>query len=306
MQLLYYLIISCIHNFKVLKGNCFTKMQNEKWDLILLPERKLLNIPIREVIRYRDLILLFIKRDFTTQYKQTILGPLWFVINPLISAIIFSFVFGNLAKLSTDGLPHILFYYSGTMFWTFFSGCFTDAINIFTNNKDLFGKVYFPRLTVPISNVVGNFTRIGVQFLFLICFSVYYIFTGAVAAPAFTSFLFPFLLLWVASLATGLGMIISALTTKYRDLKLLVAFALNLVMYATPIVYPLSLMPQKFRWVSYVNPLSAPVELFRIFFFGAGYVPYQVIISSLMQTFLFLFLGLIMFNQNERNFIDVM
>lgn len=288
-----------------IKDNILLKMNNN-WDLILLPDRKLLNIPIRDVIRYRDLIILFIKRDFTTQYKQTILGPLWFVINPLISAIIYSFVFGHLANLSTDGLPHILFYYSGTMLWTFFSSCFTDATNIFVNNKDLFGKVYFPRLTVPISNMFGNFTRIGVQFLFFTGFFVYYLFINTVLKPSFALVFFPFLLVWIAFLATGTGMIISALTTKYRDLKFLVAFALNLTMYATPIVYPLSQIPEKFHWVSYVNPMSAPVELFRIWFFGAGHVPYQVIISSLVQTALFLFLGLIMFNQNERNFIDVM
>ena len=277
----------------------------ETWDLVIEPKRKLLDIPIREVIRYRDLIALFIKRDFVTQYKQTILGPLWFVINPLISTVMYIFVFGNLAKLSTDGVPQILFYYAGTMLWTFFSGCFTDATNIFVNNKDLFGKVYFPRLTVPISNVFGNLTRIMVQFIFLLVFFVYYLVTADVLKPSLAALAFPFLLIWIAALGTGMGMIISALTTKYRDLRILVTFALNLAMYATPIVYPISQIPKKFSWVLYANPLSVPVELFRVWFYGAGIVTLGAACISIAETVLLLFLGLIMFNQNERNFIDV-
>ena len=282
-----------------------SKMIDKEWDLIIEPKRKLLDLPIREVIRYRDLIVLFIKRDFVTQYKQTILGPLWFVINPLISTIMYIFVFGNLAKLSTDGVPQILFYYAGTMLWTFFSGCFTDATNIFVTNKDLFGKVYFPRLTVPISNIFGNLTRITVQFIFLLVFFIYYLVTTDVLKPSFAVLAFPLLLIWIAALGTGIGMIISALTTKYRDLRILVTFALNLAMYATPIVYPISQIPKKFSWVLYANPLSVPVELFRVWFYGAGTVTVGVACISIAETILLLFLGLIMFNQNERNFIDV-
>ena len=280
-------------------------MIDKEWDLIIEPKRKLLDLPIREVIRYRDLIVLFIKRDFVTQYKQTILGPLWFVINPLISTIMYIFVFGNLAKLSTDGVPQILFYYAGTMLWTFFSGCFTDATNIFVTNKDLFGKVYFPRLTVPISNVFGNLTRITVQFIFLLVFFIYYLVTTDVLKPSFAVLAFPLLLIWIAALGTGMGMIISALTTKYRDLRILVTFALNLAMYATPIVYPISQIPKKFSWVLYANPLSVPVELFRVWLYGAGTVTLGVACISIAETILLLFLGLIMFNQNEWNFIDV-
>ena len=281
-------------------------MIDKEWDLIIEPKRKLLDLPIREVIRYRDLIVLFIKRDFVTQYKQTILGPLWFVINPLISTIMYIFVFGNLAKLSTDGVPQILFYYAGTMLWTFFSGCFTDATNIFVTNKDLFGKVYFPRLTVPISNIFGNLTRITVQFIFLLVFFIYYLVTtDDVLKPSFAVLAFPLLLVWIAALSTGMGMIISALTTKYRDLRILVTFALNLAMYATPIVYPISQIPKRLSWVLYANPLSVPVELFRVWFYGAGTVTLGVACISIAETILLLFLGLIMFNQNERNFIDV-
>lgn len=281
------------------------KMTNGEWDLVLEPKRKMLDIPIREVIRYRDLIALFIKRDFVIQYKQTILGPLWFIINPLISTVMYAFIFGNLAKLSTDGVPHILFYYAGTMLWTFFSGCFTDATNIFVNNKDLFGKVYFPRLTVPISNIVGNVTKVLVQFLCLIGFFIFYFITTDTVKPSVGVLLFPLLLAWIAAAATGMGMIISALTTKYKDLRLLVNFALNLAMYATAVVYPVSQIPQRFHWILYANPLNAPIELFRIWFYGAGYIPLQAAAASLGLTVFFVIAGLVMFNQNERNFIDV-
>lgn len=282
-----------------------SNMIDKEWDLIIEPKRKLLDLPIREVIRYRDLIVLFIKRDFVTQYKQTILGPLWFVINPLISTVMYIFVFGSLAKLSTDGIPQILFYYAGTMLWAFFSSCFTDATNIFVTNKDLFGKVYFPRLTVPISNVFGNLTKIAVQFVFLLIFFIYYLVTTDVLKPSFAILAFPLLLVWIAALGTGMGMIISALTTKYRDLRILVTFALNLAMYATPVVYPISQIPKRFSWVLYANPVSVPVELFRVWFYGAGTVTLGVACISIAETILLLFLGLIMFNQNERSFIDV-
>lgn len=278
---------------------------DKDWDLIIEPKRKLLDLPIREVIRYRDLIVLFIKRDFVTQYKQTILGPLWFVISPLISTVMYIFVFGNLARLSTDGVPQILFYYAGTMLWAFFSSCFTDASNIFVTNKDLFGKVYFPRLTVPISNVFGNLTKVAVQFVFLLIFFIYYLVTADVLKPSFAVLAFPLLLVWIAALGTGMGMIISSLTTKYRDLRILVTFSLNLAMYATPVVYPISQIPKRFSWVLYANPVSVPVELFRVWFYGAGTVTIGVACISIAETILLLFLGLIMFNQNERNFIDV-
>ncbi|MEL3907648.1 MAG: ABC transporter permease [Treponemataceae bacterium] len=278
----------------------------ESWDLIIQPKRNLLDIPFREVIQYRDLISLFIKRDFVIQYKQTILGPLWFIVSPLISTIMYTFVFGNLAKLSTDGIPHILFYYGGTMLWTFFSDCFINATDIFSNNINLFGKVYFPRLTVPISNVALNATKLGIQFLFLLCFFVYYFVTTDLLNPSFAIFAFPVLLIWIATMATGAGMIVSSLTTKYKDLRHLVGFALGLAMYATPVVYPLSEIPAQFKWLVYVNPMCAPMELFRIWFYGAGNVSQGVIILSVCTTILLGFLGLIMFNQNDQNFIDVM
>jgi len=280
-------------------------MKDIPWDLVIEPKRKLFDLQIRDVIRYRDLIFLFVKRDFVTQYKQTILGPVWFVINPLFSTIMYSFVFGNLAKISTDNIPFLLFYYAGTMLWSFFSGCFMDASNVFINNASLFGKVYFPRLTVPISNVISNLTKIAIQFMCLLCFFAYYLIIKTPLKPSLLLLCFPVIFIWIAILATGMGMIISSLTTKYRDLKQLISFSLGLAMYATPVVYPLSQIPAKYVWVTFINPVSAPIELFRIWFYGAGYVSTSMVLTSIGITVCMFMIGLIMFNQNERNFIDV-
>ena len=280
-------------------------MAEEKWSLVIEAKRPLFDLRLREVIRYRDLIQLFVKRDFVTQYKQTILGPIWFILNPLFSTIMYTFVFGNLAKIGTDGVPSLLFYYAGSMLWTFFTGCFNDGSNLFINNSGLFGKVYFPRLTVPISNVFSNLLKVGVQFATLLVFFGYYLVTGAPIAPSAWALAFPLLFAWIAAAAMGAGLIISSMTTKYRDLKQLVSFALSLAMYASPVVYPLSKLPAKYAWISYVNPVSAPIELFRVWFYGAGYVPTGMILSSLGITAAVVFIGLVAFNQNERNFIDV-
>jgi lipopolysaccharide transport system permease protein len=251
------------------------------------------------------LVFLFVQRDFAIQYKQTILGPLWYVINPLFSTVMYSFVFGNLANIGTDGIPFLLFYYSGTMLWTFFTGCFSNASDLFITNANLFGKVYFPRLTVPISNVFGNGIKVLVQFVVLMAFFVYYLIRGTAPIPSYLALAFPLLLLWLATLGTGMGMIVSALTTKYRDLRQLVAFALGLAMYITPVVYPLSQIPGRFAWLVFINPVSAPIELFRMWFFSAGSVSSVMVLVSLGMTAAFVLLGLILFNQNERNFVDV-
>jgi lipopolysaccharide transport system permease protein len=278
---------------------------DENWSIIIGPKRKLLDLQIRDIIRYRDLIFLFVQRDFAVQYKQTILGPLWYVINPLLSTIMYTFVFGNLANIGTDGIPFLLFYYSGTMLWTFFTSCFINASELFITNANIFGKVYFPRLTVPISNVFSNGIKVLIQFALLMVFFIYFLLNGVNLSPSWYALAFPVLLLWLAALGTGMGMIISALTTKYRDLKQLVTFALSLVMYITPVVYPLSQIPGRFGWLMFINPISAPIELFRLWFFGAGSVTTPMILTSLGMTVVLVLLGLILFNQNERNFIDV-
>ena len=251
------------------------------------------------------MIFLLVKRDFVTLYKQTILGPLWFVINPLLSTVMYTFVFGRLANIGTDGIPYTLFYYSGTMLWTFFSGCFTDSSNVFINNVAIFGKVYFPRMVVPINYVFSNTLKILIQFAMLLVILIYNIVTGSPIQPSWFILLSPLLIFWLAAIGVGAGIIISSLTTKYRDLKLLVSFALQLAMYATPVVYPLSQIPARFSWIAYINPVCAPIELFRKWFFGAASIDEYMILSSLGITILLVFLGLILFNQNEQNFIDV-
>jgi lipopolysaccharide transport system permease protein len=217
----------------------------------------------------------------------------------------YTFVFGRLANIGTDGIPHTLFYYSGTMLWAYFSGCLNDSANVFIANANIFGKVYFPRLILPINYVFINSIKVLIQFLMLMIFFVYFLLTGSGIQPSFTAFLFPALLLWLAAIGTGAGIIISSLTTKYRDLKHLVSFALHLAMYATPVVYPLSEIPEQFHWVAYANPVCAPLELFRLWFFGFSSVNNMMILSSLIITFFLVFFGLILFNQNEKNFIDV-
>jgi len=279
--------------------------EKENWSMIITPKRKLLDLQIRELIRYRDLIFLFVKRDFVTQYKQTILGPLWFVINPLISTVMYTFVFGRLANIGTDGIPHTLFYYSGTMLWIFFAGCFNDSCNLFISNSNIFGKVYFPRLVIPINYVFSNSIKIVVQFVMLIFIFIYFLLSGAPLQPSWFMLFFPFLIIWLAAIGVGAGLIISSLTTKYRDLKNLVTFALNLAMYATPVVYPLSEIPERFNWLAYANPVCAPIELFRAWFFGSASINNSMILASLGITVLLVICGLILFNQNERNFIDV-
>jgi lipopolysaccharide transport system permease protein len=277
----------------------------EKWSFVIKPKRKLLDLQIREVFHYRDLIFIFVKRDFVTQYKQTILGPLWFVLYPLISTVIYTFVFGRLANIGTDGIPFTLFYYSGTMLWGFFYGCFSDSSNVFINNVGIFGKVYFPRLVVPINYIFNNSIRILIQFAMLLVILGCYLFIGSPVRPSCFALLFPLIFIWLAAIGFGAGIIISSLTTKYRDLRRLVDAVIGLAIYATPVVYPLSKIPESFGWVAFVNPVCAPMELFRLWFFGAASVDIRMILVSLGITVFLVITGLIMFNQYEQNFIDV-
>ncbi|MCR5291242.1 MAG: ABC transporter permease [Treponema sp.] len=268
-------------------------------------EHKLLDLHLRDVIRYRDLIRQFIKRDFITQYKQTILGPLWYLIQPIMSSIVYIFVFGRLAGIGTDGVPSILFYFAGTMLWTFFTGCLQGSSNVFIVNQNMFGKVYFPRLTVPVSLAAGQLIKLIIQcFLFALLYLYYAIRFGSVH-PTWAILLFPFVVLWIGVLGTSIGLVVSSLTTKYRDLIQLLNFGLQLAMYATPVVYPLSEAPQKFYWVYYINPMSVPMELSRISLYGAGSIPNSMLLVSLASAFVFTFLGLVLFTKNERTFVDV-
>lgn len=279
---------------------------NQKWDKVITARKRLLDLHLRDVWDYRYLIKMFIKRDFVVAYKQTILGPIWYLIEPLITAFMYMFIFGQMAKVGTDGIPFILFYFSGTMLWSYFTSCLTSCAGTFTQNQAVFGKVYFPRLTSPIATCGFHIIKLSIQFLLLAALYIYYLFFAK--APVHLSFyalLFPFIVLWVGSLGGSLGLIVSSLTTKYRDLNLLLTFGIQLAMYATPVVYPLSEIPSRFFWLAYVNPMCAPIEFFRIAFYGAGNLAPSMIITSLAMTALFIFLGLILFTRNERNFVDV-
>lgn len=278
---------------------------NEEWSLVLEPKGRWFNINLREIYRYRDLIFLFVKRDFITVYKQTILGPLWFVLNPLFTTVIYSFIFGGLAKIPTDGVPQVLFYYGGSMLWGYFSSCLNNAADTFSGNAGLFGKVYFPRLAVPISKVISSLISTGIQFATLLFFYFFFALTGAKVHPTLYAFAMPLIFVQLAALGTGFGMIISALTTRYRDLRQLFAFGISLWMYATPIVYPLSQVPAKYRWIMAINPVTAPVELFRRTLYNVGGVTPALLCSSIAVTIVILFVGLILFGRNERTFVDV-
>ena len=280
-------------------------MQSDNWSFVITPKRRLLDLQIREIIRYRDLVFLFTKRDFVVQYKQTILGPIWYVVSAVISTIMYTFIFGNLAKIGTDGIPHILFYYSGTMLWTYFAGCFNDSSSVFLANAHIFGKVYFPRLVVPISKVFINAIKFFIQFSMFIAIFIYFFINGTPLLFSWQMLLFPFIIIWLAAIGTGAGIIISSLTTKYRDLNQLVSFAVGLMMYATPVVYPLSEIPFNFKWLAFINPVCAPIEVFRGWFFGASSIDASMIAVSIAVTVSLLFFGLILFNQNEKNFVDV-
>ena len=275
------------------------------WDLTVSSKHKLFDFKLRELLKRRDLIYMFFWRDFITTYKQTILGPLWYIINPLCSAFIYAFAFGTVVGIGTDGIPMLLFYFGGTMLWNFFSTCLNSASGIFLANSYIFGKVYFPRLSMPIATTMSATFRLAVQFVVLMFFLAYYIMTGNPVRPTLWALLFPLIVIWIGLLGTGIGMICSALTTKYRDLNHVVVLALQLAMYVTPIVYPLSQVPEKFRSLFYINPLSAPVELFRVWFYGAGSVTNEMIYISVASTVLVVFIGLVLFNKTERTFMDV-
>lgn len=282
------------------------EIKEEHWDKIISSKKKLFDLHLRSVWDYKYLILMFIRRDFTVQYKQTILGPIWYLVQPIISSIMYSFVFGTMAGVGTDGIPMLLFYYAGTMLWTYFTGCLNGCASIFTANQGIFGKVYFPRLTAPVAKCGFEAIRLFIQFVLLCVFILFYVFVKKtqinISLLCLTA---PLIFLWVGLIGGSLGLIISSLTTKYRDLNILLAFGLQLAMYATPVVYPLSQIPGMFRSLVYFNPMCAPVEFFRMAFYGAGSISTEMMAVSLGETVVFLILGLILFTRNERNFVDV-
>ncbi len=274
------------------------------WTMIITSERGLFEIDLKDLWRYKDLIFLFFRRDFVAKYKQTILGPLWFIIQPLLTTVMFTIVFGNIAGISTDGLPKMLFYMAGIVCWTYFSQCLTLTANTFKTNAKIFGKVYFPRLTVPISIVMSNLIAFAIQFVFLLGFMLYFGLSGAAFQPNIYVLLIPFLILLMAGLGLGFGIIISSLTTKYRDLANLVTFGVHLWMYATPIVYPMSTLPEKYKIYIIANPVSPIVETFKYSLLGAGTVNFMHLLYSTIFTIVILSLGILIFNKVEKTFID--
>lgn len=268
-------------------------------------KNQVFDLNLKEVWRYRDLIVLFTKRTFALTYKQTVLGPAWIFINPLISSFIYAFVFGGIAGMSTDGIPQILFYLCSNAIWIFFSSCVTKNASTFTANAGVFGKVYFPRLTIPVSNVLASIVQFGVQMLMVLAFLAFYVITGQVHPHWEAWLLIPLVLLNLGLLGLGCGIIISSLTTKYRDLAILVGFGVQLWMYATPIVYPLSqLGGGLMKTILLINPVTAPVEVFRYAVLGQGTIMPQYLALSGAITFVVVVVGVMIFNKVEKTFMD--
>ncbi|GHA08424.1 transport permease protein [Arenicella chitinivorans] len=285
-------------------------MQNPKkasaddWDQIIEPHDKLLNLKLGELWRYRDLIYLFVRRDFVAQYKQTILGPTWHILQPLLTTIVFTIVFGRIAKMPTDGVPPFVFFLSGTVIWTYFANVITDTSVTFSKNAHVFGKVYFPRLVTPIATTLSKLIAFAIQFLFFIAYLAYLKLTGVSISPNLWVFATPALLLALAMLALSCGLLITAMTTRYQDLAVLVSFGVQLAMYASPVIYPISSLPEKWQFWANLNPIAPILECFRYAFLGVGqFQPQQLIYSGIVISLMFMF-SAIVFSRVERTFAD--
>ena len=277
--------------------------QNQQWTETIGSSHSLFDLNLKEVWKYRDLVYMFVKRDFVSSFKQTILGPIWFFINPIFTTIVYIVIFGNIAKLSTDGAPKILFYLAGITLWNYFSTCLSATSNVFTANAGIFGKVYFPRLIMPISIVFSNLMKLGVQMLLFLTVFFYYLFKGEVQ-PNWWILATPLLIALMAIFALGLGMIFSSLTTKYRDLQMLLSFGISLYMYATPVIYPASSLKGIFRTIAFYNTLTGIFECFKYAWLGVGdFSPMMLMISTAI-ILIFLAIGTVIFNKVEKGFMD--
>jgi len=277
---------------------------NKDWDLVIRPKTRWFDLHLGDFWRYRDLTMLFVWRDFVSTYKQTILGPLWHLITPLLTTLIFTVIFNRIADIPTDGLPPFLFYMCGLTAWNYFADCFNRTSGTFVTNAAIFGKVYFPRLTVPVSVVISNLVKFAIQFLLFVSFMIYFGARGSQIHPNLLILLTPYLLIVMAAIGLGAGIIVSSLTTRYRDLQVLVGFGVQLLMYATPIVYPLSTVPGKYRWLLIINPMTPVIETFRYAFLGNGTFSVMCLLYSTGATLVFLFLGILLFNHVEKTFMD--
>jgi len=281
-----------------------TGEEREKWDLIIQPRRRWLDLHVRDLWRYGNLISLFVKRDFVTFYKQTILGPLWYVIQPILVTVVFTVVFKKIAGISTDGVPGYLFYLSGIVPWNYFSNCLNQTSNTFVKNVGIFGKVYFPRLTVPVSIVIINLAKFGIQIILFVGFYIYFVARGSPVRPTLLILLLPVLILQMAVLSLGAGILVSSLTTKYRDLTYVMTFAVQLWMYASSVVIPASSIPERYLPFYMLNPMASVVELFRCAFLGRGVVDVVYVSISWAVTLVVLLGGIILFNRVEKSFMD--
>lgn len=275
----------------------------DKFETVIMPQSGWLDINFKEIWRYRDLISLFVRRNFVANYKQTILGPAWAVIQPLLTTVVFNVVFGSLAGLAAEGVPSFLFYLSGTVLWTYFANCFIQTASTFTANSAILGKVYFPRIVMPISTVLTNLISFAIQFMMFFAVLLYYLIEGEVVINGLV-ILFPLLILQMAMLGLGTGIIVSALTTKYRDLQMLVTFGVQLWMYATPVAYDIGIIPEKYMGLYMLNPMTSIINIFRKAFFGLGNFELNYYLLSWGITLAILFLGIILFNRVEKTFMD--
>lgn len=276
----------------------------EDWDLIIDSQSSFFDLKLREVWRYRDLLVLFVRRDIVSFYKQTILGPVWFFIQPIFTTLVYMFIFGNLAGLSTDGLPQPLFYLAGITSWNYFADCLNKTSTVFRDNSSIFGKVYFPRIIMPLSIVLSNLLRFGIQMILFVVVLTYYLATGLTISVDFHILLFPVFVAAMAMQGLGLGMIVSALTTKYRDLAFLLTFGVQLLMYATTVIYPLSSLSGKLYYLVALNPMTFVIEGFRKSLLGVGVFDGYTLSYTIISSSLILLCGLLIFNKVEKSFVD--
>ena len=281
-----------------------TTQKEEVWDTVIQPRQHPLDLQLDEVWRYRDLLSMFVRRDVVTVYKQTVLGPVWYVVQPILMTAIYVLVFGRIANISTDGLPQVLFYLSGIVLWNYFSETFTQTSKTFKENESIFGKVYFPRIIMPMSKIVSGLIKFGIQFGFFLVVYLYFVLQGYDVSPTAYLACLPLLILLMAALSLGCGIIFTSLTSKYRDLNFLIQFGVQLLMYATPVIYPVSTIPEKYKFVIMANPMTPIIESFRYALLGAGNVDWGHLGYSAGFTLVLLAVGIIIFNKTEKTFMD--
>lgn len=278
--------------------------ETEKWLKVMKPKSGLLDIDLAELVKKKDLILLFVRREFVAKYKQTVLGPAWAIIQPLLTTVVFTLIFGNIAGLSSDQVPNFIFYLSGNVVWGFFSGCFTNTANTFVTNREILSKVYFPRLVMPISTVLAQLISFFIQYVFMVAFVLYYYFIHAGVQPNLYILMTPILLIQMGMLGLGFGVIVSALTTKYRDLAMLISFGIQLWQYASPVAYDISIIPESLMGVYLLNPVTPIIVMFRYAYLGIGTIDWIYYGLSWITTLVFLFIGIVLFSRVEKTFMD--